>query len=101
MLSGFSSTLSDQAIHQDGPVSYVVVVMRGWVFFLTLTLQPLNRLLVKHLVCPLREGHTSFSSNCFRVCFLLCLSRAQKKLSCSLEDLRSEPVDKVSPSVSP
>uniref|UniRef100_A0A452UII4 PPFIA binding protein 2 n=1 Tax=Ursus maritimus TaxID=29073 RepID=A0A452UII4_URSMA len=28
-------------------------------------------------------------------------TRAQKKLSCSLEDLRSEPVDKVSPSDSP
>lgn len=33
--------------------------------------------------------------------FLTCFSRAQKKLSCSLEDLRSEPVDKVSPSDSP
>lgn len=41
----------------------------------------------------------TLSSNSFCVHFLLGFSRSQKKLSCSLEDLRSESVDKVRASV--
>lgn len=90
-----TNTLSDQAIPWDGPVSYIMIMMRGW--FLP-GLDPklktdywLNIWNVSARMIPC----ASFSSNSF-----FCFSRAQKKLSCSLEDLRSESVDKVSLSVS-